>query len=175
MVRRGGYEKKYTAEFRRTHTPGGRCAALLAVKGTRPDRVADVRPQERVPRRIVEQIVDSVPVVPLLHAPVPQTLDSVVEVLKILDKSLPDVEQQVLEVPKILQHTVPQRSSLLEPQMAEQLVAVPVIEFIVFRRLQGELGIAVCRDARTTCIMRVHDTGWRDTTSPGRYTNTGHR
>ena len=26
--------------------------------GSRPDRLADVRPQERVPRRIVEQIVD---------------------------------------------------------------------------------------------------------------------
>ena len=54
--------------------------------GSRPDRLSDVRPQERVPRRIVEQIVDSAPVLPLLHAPVPQTVDSVGEVLKILDK-----------------------------------------------------------------------------------------
>ena len=89
--------------------------------GTRPDRLSAVSgPQERVPRRIVEQIVDIVPVVPLLHVPEPQTVDSVVEVLKILDKSLPDVEQ-VIEVPKILQHTVLQRSSLQEPQLAEQL------------------------------------------------------
>ena len=79
--------------------------------GSRPDRLVDVRPQERVPRRIVEQIVDIVPVVQLLHAPVPQPVDSVVEVLKILDKSLPDVEQ-VIEVPKILQHVALQRSSL---------------------------------------------------------------
>ena len=86
-----------------------------AVKGTRPDRLPAVSgPQERVPRRIVEQIVDIVPVVQLLHVPDPQTVDSVVEVLKILDKSLPDVEQ-VIEVPKILQHTVLQRSSLQEP------------------------------------------------------------
>ena len=92
---------------------------------TRPDRLSAVsRPQERVPRRIVEQIVDIVPVVQLLHVPEPQTVDSVVEVLKILDKSLPDVEQ-VIEVPKILQHTVLQRSSLQEPQLAEQLVEVP--------------------------------------------------
>ena len=89
-----------------------------------PDRLVDVRPQERVPRRIVEQVVDIVPVVPLLHVPVPQMVDSVVEVLKILDKSLPDVEQ-VIEVPKILQHTVLQRSSLQEPQMVDQLVTVP--------------------------------------------------
>ena len=52
--------------------------------GSRPDRLVDVRSQERVPRRIVEQTVDTVPVVPLLHVPAPQTVDSVVEVLKIL-------------------------------------------------------------------------------------------
>ena len=93
--------------------------------GSRLDRLSAVSgPQERVPRHIVEQIVDIVPVVQLLHVPVPQPVDSVVEVLKILDKSLPDVEQ-VIEVPKILQHTVLQRSSLQEPQLAEQLVEVP--------------------------------------------------
>ena len=68
--------------------------------------------------------------------------------------------EQVIEMPKILQHTASSRSSLPEPQTAEQLVAVPVIEFIVFRRHEGELGIAVCRDARTTWMMRAHDTGW---------------
>ena len=72
---------------------------------------------------IVEQSVDIVPVVQLLHVPVPHQVDSVVEVLKILDKSLPDVEQ-VIEVPKILQQTVLHRSSLQEPQLAEQLVEV---------------------------------------------------
>ena len=96
-----------------------------AARGSRPDRLSAVSgPQERVPRRIVEQIVDIVPVVPHLHVPAPQTVDSVVEVLKILDKSLPDVEK-VIEVPKILQHTVLQRSSLQEPQMVDQLVTVP--------------------------------------------------
>ena len=59
--------------------------------GSRPDRLAGVRPQERVPRHIVEQIVDSAPVLPLLHAPVPQTVDSVGEVLKILNELVPDV------------------------------------------------------------------------------------
>ena len=119
------------------------------VKGTRPDRLADVRPQERVPRRIVEQIVDYAPVVPLLHAPVPQPVDSVVEVLKILDKSLPDVEQ-VIEVPKILQHTVPQRSSLLKPQMAERMVEVPRFEHVFVRRSEGALCLGVVRAAGHT-------------------------
>ena len=99
-------------------------STTIACRSSGPDRLVDVRPQERVPRRIVEQTVDTVPVVQLLHVPVPQMVDSVVEVLKILDKSFPDVEQ-VIEVPKILQHTVLQRSSLQEPQLAEQLVDVP--------------------------------------------------
>ena len=51
------------------------------------------------------------------------------EVLKIFDNSLLDVEQ-VIEVPKIILHTVRQRSSLLEPQMAEQLVEVPVLDTV---------------------------------------------
>ena len=98
---------------------------VLAARGSRPDRLSAVSGlQERVPRHIVEQIVDIVPVVQLLHVLVPHQVDSVVEVLKILDKSLPNVEQ-VIEVPKILQHTVLQHSSLQEPQLAEQLVEVP--------------------------------------------------
>ena len=70
--------------------------------GSRPDRLSGVRPQERVLRHIVEQIVDSAPVLPLLHDPdpVPQMVDSVEEVLKILDKLVPDVEQ-VIDVPMI--------------------------------------------------------------------------
>ena len=40
--------------------------------GSRPDRLAGVRPQERVQRHTVEQLADCVPVVPLLDVPVPQ-------------------------------------------------------------------------------------------------------
>ena len=83
-----GFEVKRTGG---THPPRVRHAVL---QPRRPDRLAGVRPQERVPRHNVEQIVDSAPVLPLLHAPVPQTVDSVGEVL------VPDVEQ-VIDVPKI--------------------------------------------------------------------------
>ena len=173
-----------------------------AARGSRPDRLSAVSgPQERVPRRIVEQFVD-LPVVPLLHVPEPQTVDSVVEVLKILDKSLPDVEQ-VIEVPKILQHTVLQRSSLQEPQLAEQLVEVPtpspalapvpqtehqlvevppivpqLVGFFagadgyVWRQLSGPTGAYWWR------VGSSH-TQWAPppgyTARPGRYTNTGRR
>ena len=128
----GDFELNFAAKIRR-HPPPQAAGTVYypmdvddvpAASGSRPDRLSAVSgPQERVPRHTVEQIVDIVPVVPLLHVPAPQTVDSVVEVLKILDKSLPDVEQ-VIEVPKILQHTVLQRSSLQEPQMVDQLVTV---------------------------------------------------
>ena len=145
--------------------------------GSRPDRLAGVRPQERVPRHIVEQIVDSAPVLPLLHAPVPQTVDSVGEVLKILDKLVLDVEQ-VIDVPMIYPEDFRVRtfrSSLLEPQTAEQLVEVLGFDFVFVRHIEGASSIAVCRAAGHTWGMNVHDTGWSDTAGPGRYTNTGHR
>ena len=99
----------HTAKFRKH--PEARHAVL--------DRLAGVRPQERVPRRIVEQIVDSAPVFPLLHAPVPQTVDSVGEVLKILDKLVPDVEQ-VIDVPMIFPRGLQDSHfSLLSPGAAD--------------------------------------------------------
>ena len=153
--------------------------------GTRPDRLSAVSgPQERVPRRIVEQIVDSAPVLPLLHDPVPQTVDSVVEVLHFFLQRWPvGAEQvwncearQVINVPKISPDQTLQRleDSLRQPQTAEQLVEVPEFEFVFVRRIEGALSIAVCRAAGHTWAMRVHDTGWSDTAGPGRYTNTGH-
>ena len=92
--------------------------------GLRPAPLWEPLPLERVQRHTVEQMIESFVPVQVLDAPVSHQVDSVVDMLKILDKLLPDVEQ-VIEVPKILQHTVPHRSSLLEPQMAEQLAEVP--------------------------------------------------
>ena len=145
--------------------------------GSRLDRLSGVRPQERVPRRIVEQIVDSAPVLPLLHDPdlVPQMVDSVVEVLRFFLTHWPvaaeqtwDCEdEQVIEMPKILQHTALSRSSLLEPQTAEQLVAVPGFEFVIFRRAEGVLGLAVARAVGQTWAMLVHDTGWEPPPAQG--------
>ena len=207
----GDFELNFAAKIRR-HPPPQAAGTVYypmdvddvpAARGSRPDRLSAVSgPQERVPRHIVEQIVDIVPVVPLLHVPAPQTVDSVVEVLKILDKSLPDVEQ-VIEVPKILQHTVSQRSSLQEPQLAEQLVDVPtpspalapvpqmehqlvevppivpqLVGFFagadgyVWRQLSGPTGVYWWR------VGSSH-TQWAPppgyTARPGRYTNTGRR
>ena len=142
--------------------------------GSRPDRLSGVRPQERVPRRIVEQIVDSAPVLPLLHDPdpVPQMVDSVEEVrcsfLQLAAEETWDSEDElVFAMPKILHHTASSRSSLPEPQTAEQLVAVPGFQFIIFRRSEGALGLAVARAAGQTWAMPVHDTGWEPPPAQG--------
>ena len=94
--------------------------------------------------------------------------------LQVLDNSLPDVEQ-VNVGPKIILHAVPQRSSLLEPQMAEQLVQVLEVEYAVVARGEGAEGLAFCRVAGYVWVVRVHDTGWGGSASPGRKTNTGRR
>ena len=104
-----------------------------AAGGSRPDRLLDVSgPQERVQRRTVEQIVDPVPEVPLLDAPVPQTVDQLVEVLR------PLVPEQVIAAPKITFHdAIPQRAVLPVTQMGEQLVDEPVPSFDDFELVEA--------------------------------------
>ena len=81
----------------------------------------EVRPRDRVQRRTVEQIVDTVLIVPSLDVPVPQMENQLVEVCRQLDTHVPE---QVIEVPKI---------SSTPP--AEQLVEVPTI--ISYSSLRG--------------------------------------
>ena len=136
--------------------------------GSRLDRLPAVSgPQERVQRHTVEQMADGAPVLPMLEAPVPLMVEQLVEVLKILDNSLPDVEQ-VIEVPKIFSDVIPSRSSVSEPQLAEQLVEVPTdrvyLRDIIAVRLYGmDPAFALSRRQRG------------DTARPGRHTNTGRR
>ena len=65
----------------------------------RPAPLLEVLPQERVQQRTAEQIVDPVPVVPLLHVFVPQMVEQLVDILAPLDFR---VAEQVIEVPKIV-------------------------------------------------------------------------
>ena len=104
------------------------------LRGTRPDRLYEVRPQERDQRRTVEQIVDSTLIVPSLDVPVPQMANQLLEVCRQLDTSVP---KQVIEVPKISstpRHSRRRRVRFAE-QMAEQLVEVPTI--ISYSSLRG--------------------------------------
>ena len=50
-----------------------------------PAPLLEVRPQERVQQRTVEQIVDPVPLFPLLHDVVPQMVEQLVDILSPLD------------------------------------------------------------------------------------------
>ena len=88
----------------------------------RPDRLYEVRPQERVLRRTAKQNVD-VFTYPLLDVLEPQMGDQLVEVLRKIDtRSSP----QVIEVPKVFPVSAPlRREESRPPQLAEQLVDVP--------------------------------------------------
>ena len=90
----------------------------------RPALLLEVLPQERVQQRTVEQIVDPVPVVPLLHVFVPQMVEQLVDILAPLDFR---VAEQVIEIPKIVCPPRAARTVLRAPQTADQLVEVPTI------------------------------------------------
>ena len=93
--------------------------------GSRPDRIATLSgPQERDLRRTVGQIVDAVPLVPLLDDPVPQMGEQLPDILRFFCTFSPDPEQ-VIEVPKILLDDVPMRAAERDTQLGEQLVEVP--------------------------------------------------
>ena len=74
----------------------------------------------------MDQIVDAVPGLPTLDGPVPLMVEQLVDVLQLFDALVP-VTEQVIDVPKILPVDVPLRTSVREPQLAEQLVEVPTV------------------------------------------------
>ena len=116
------------------------------VGGGRPPSLVDVRPQERVQQRTVEQIVDPVPSVPMLHDAVPLMAEQLVDFLAPLDVR---VAEQVIEVPKIVCPPRGARTVLCAPQTAEQLVAVR-------REARALLEQLAARPGRDT------NTGYRD-------------
>ena len=108
--------------------------------GLWPGVLAEPRPQERVQRHTMEHIVDFVccaPMVHILDAPVPQTLEQLPDVLQFFGTLMTDSEQ-VIEVPKILPEDVPMRAVLRDPQLAEQLVEVPTIVSYSWLQLRME-------------------------------------
>ena len=121
---------KYTAKFRVAPPPQPVLFSLYDEEpgGGRPEAFVEPRPQARVQRHTVEHITDLVrvaPMVQILDAPVPQTVDKLHEVLQFFDR-LSAVPEPVIEVPKILPED-PMRAVLRATQLAEQLVEVPTI------------------------------------------------
>ena len=160
----------FTATFRANPPPQAAGTQFFAmdvdevpVAGSRPDRLVDVRPQERVQRRTVEQLVEPVSGVPVLDAPVPQMLGQVAEVVRFF-VSLPVVDEQVIEVPTVTPvDPIPQRALLRAPQLAEQLVEVPTDSTYVL----AVLAVQLLGRRRAQALLE------RLAASPGRDTNTG--
>ena len=158
----------------KTPPPGMRPASLAEPQGA----------QERVKRHTVEQFGELAPMVQILETPVPQLVDKLEDVLKIVDLF---VSAQEIEVPRISSNSCPPpRRVLRSPQLAEQLVDVPVPSFDQCTRM------ADFRDdgGRRWCLLTGpepgrfswwlvrtdHEQGTSPpgiTASPGRFSNTG--
>ena len=118
-------------EVREQHC--GLRAQKRPLPGTRPAPLLEVLPQVGVQRHTMNQIVDAVPGLPTLDGPVPLMVEQLVDVLQLFDALIP-VAEQVIDVPKIFIKRIPPRTSVREPQLAEQLVEVPTI--VSFSSLQ---------------------------------------
>ena len=113
----------HTATIRDHPTPQPEVFSLYEEPGgARPDRLSEVRPQDRDLRRTVDQIVDAVPGLPALDVPVSQMVDQPLVLLAAFDVLVPE---QVIEVPKMSTPTRCRRTLLSVPQTAEQLVEFP--------------------------------------------------
>ena len=116
-----GHELNYTATIRDPPTPQPELFSLYEEPGgARPDRLSEVRPQDRDLRRTVDQFVGAVPGFPALDVPVPQ-----------------------MEVPKILPEDVPMRTTVRDTQLAEQLVQVPTIVSWILLQLIMEQNVDI--------------------------------
>ena len=131
-----GHEQNNTAKVRKPPTPqpelfsleeepgGGLPAPLSEVAGR----------QDKVVRHVMEDLGSVCPFVQILDFPVPQMMDQFAELLNLEEDVLDagrlvdryfQVPELVIEVPKIICEDIPSRSSVPEPQLAEQLVEVP--------------------------------------------------
>ena len=130
------YEMQYTAKFRKHSSPTGLAHSTLRSTTTtvcRSSKAPGLTASTRSGRRsgfcdTVEQTGDVAPGLPALDALVPQMVDQLEDVLQIVDLFVP---AQEIEVPKISSlPRPPPRRVLPVPQTAEQLVDVPLPEWM---------------------------------------------
>ena len=150
-----GREMNYTATVPNPppppHTPQPELFSLYDEEpsGLRPDRMPALSgPQERDLRRTVQQIVDTVPLVPLLDDPVPQMVEQLVEVPTIVSYSslllLQRIMEQKVDIPvpgrggRIagLQGFLPEQSSTAQ-LAAQERSSERIVEQIVDSRVFG--------------------------------------
>ena len=83
-------------------------------QGARPAPLPEVAGwQERIQRHTGQQMIDDLPYVQILDAPVPQVVDSAMDFFRRLD--LPFDEQVVIDVPMISSSSCSSRAVLQEP------------------------------------------------------------
>ena len=97
---------------------------FTAYVARRPLPLVEVQPSVRAQRHIVEDLGELAPLVQILDLPVPQTVDSVTDILRLLDRP---IAEQVIAVPTVSCSSCPLRSCVPEPQLADQLVEVPTV------------------------------------------------
>ena len=91
--------------------PRGQETVTSTRVGARPGLVTDPRPQARVQRHTVDQMVDAL-LLPTFDVLVPLMVEQLPDVLRFFDLLLP-VPEQVIEVPNILLDDVPERTCAL--------------------------------------------------------------
>ena len=101
--------------------------------------------QERVQPHYVEHLANICSFVRVLGAPVPRMVDQFAEILNLQEDTLDagrlvdrffQVPELIIEVPKIILDDIPTRTSVPEPQTAEQLVEVPAVLSVASLQLQ---------------------------------------
>ena len=104
---------------------------VTSAGGRRPPPLVEVRPSVRAQRHVVEHLLgDLAPMVQVIDAPVPQTVDDVLGFCRLMD--LP-VAEQAIKVPFFSSSSCSSRVVPVVPQMAEQLVEVPT-PFYIFEQ-----------------------------------------
>ena len=89
--------------------------------------------------------------------PVPLMVEQLVDVLHLFDALIP-VAEQVIDVPKIFIERIPPRTSVREPQLAEQLVEVPtIVSFSSLQRIM-EHNVDIPVSVPSVCLAA---TAWR--------------
>ena len=76
-------------------------------------------------KHTMEQLAEAVPMVYILHIPVPQMVEQLLEVFRLLDTQM--LLEQAIAEPKISLDRIPLRSVELVPQTVEDLVEVPTV------------------------------------------------
>ena len=111
--------------------PGKRCSSSCLTKtprGCGPGFSLSLGRKNGFQRQVVHitDLVRVTPMVQILDAPVPQTVEQLQDIMLFFD-TLPPIPEQVIEVSKILLDDVPTRAVLRDTQLVEQLVEVPTI------------------------------------------------